>query len=137
MKKIILILFLLIFTISCSKLKIFGFGEEKNKFDDLKINEYLWTATNDLLKKYSNTQSNLNEGSVSTDWIITKKNPDVRFKIAIYILGSNLIEKNIEVFTEKEFKQNGIWKQQRISESFNTNLKRKIILKAQSLDPEK
>ena len=134
MKKIIIILSLFILITNCSKLNIFGFGEEKNKFDELKINEYLWTATNDLLKKYSNTQTNLKEGNVSTDWITTKKTPNVRYKISVYILGSKLTEENIEIFTEKQFNQNGIWKQQRINETFNISLKRKIVLKAQSLD---
>ena len=137
MKKILIVLSLIILTSSCSKLNFFGFGEEKNKFDKLKINEYLWVASNNLLKNYTNTQSNLKEGNISTDWIVTKKNPNVRFRISIYILGSNLLEQNIEIFTEKEFNQNGIWKQQQVSEAFNANLKKKIILNAKSLDPEK
>ena len=117
-------------------MNFFGFGEEKNEFDKLKINEYLWIASNNLLKKYTNTQSNLKEGSISTDWIKTK-NPNVRFRISIYILGSNLLEENIEIFTEKEFNQNGLWKQQQISEAFDINLKKKIVSNAKNLDPEK
>ena len=135
MKKIIIILFLFILTSNCSKLNFFGFGEKKNEFDKLKINEYLWIASNDLLKNYTNTQSNLKEGNIATDWIRTK-NSNVRFRISIYILGSNLLEENIEIFTEKEFNQDGIWKQQKISETFNNNLKKRIILNAKSLDPE-
>ena len=137
MKKIIIILSLFIFTSSCSKLNFFGFGEEKNEFDKLKINEYLWIASNELLKNYTNTQSNLKEGTISTDWILIKKNSNVRFRILIYILGSDLEEENIEIFTEKQFNQNGIWKQQQISKAFNANLKKRIILNATSLDPEK
>ena len=36
MKKILIILILFVLTTSCSKLKIFGFGEEKDKFEKLK-----------------------------------------------------------------------------------------------------
>ena len=126
-----------ILTSNCSKLNFFGFGEEKNEFDKLKINEYLWIASNELLKNYTNTQSNLKEGTISTDWILIKKNSNVRFRILIYILGSDLEEENIEIFTEKQFNQNGIWKQQQISKAFNANLKKRIILNATSLDPEK
>ena len=53
-----------ILTSNCSKLNFFGFGEEKNEFDKLKINEYLWIASNELLKNYTNTQSNLKEGNI-------------------------------------------------------------------------
>ncbi len=137
MKKIIIILSLFILTSNCSKLNFFGFGKEKNEFDKLKINEYLWIASNELLKNYTNTQSNLKEGTISTDWILIKKNSNVRFRILIYILGSDLEEENIEIFTEKQFNQNGIWKQQQISKAFNANLKKRIILNATSLDPEK
>ena len=136
MKKILIILILFVLTTSCSKLEIFGFGEEKDKFEKLKINKYLWISSNKLLNNYTNTQSDLKEGSIATDWIISKKNPNVRFRISIYILGSDLIEKNIVIFTEKEFNQNGIWKQQPASEAFNTSLKKKIISNAKKLDPE-
>ena len=137
MKKVIIILFLFILTSSCSKLNFFGFGKEKNEFDKLKINEYLWIASNELLKNYTNTQSNLKEGTISTDWFTAKKAPNVRFRIIIYILGSDLYQDNIQIFTEKEFNQNGIWKQQQASEAFNVNLKKRIILNAKRLDPEK
>ena len=136
MKKILIILILFVLTTSCSKLEIFGFGEEKDKFEKLKINKYLWISSNKLLNNYTNTQSNLKEGSIATDWIISKKNPNVRFRISIYILGSDLIENNIEIFTEKEFNQKGIWKQQPAGEIFNTSLKKKIISNAKKLDPE-
>ena len=136
MKKIIIILFLFILTSNCSKLSFFGFGKEKNEFDKLKINEYLWIASNELLKNYTNTQSNLKEGTISTVWFTAKKAPNVRFRIIIYILGSDLYEENIEIFTEKQFNQNGIWKQQQTSGAFNTSLKKRIILNATSLDPE-
>ena len=128
---------LCILTTSCSKLNVFGFGEKKNKFEKLKINEYLWIASNNLLKNYTKVQTNLEEGSILTDWIILKKKPNVRFRIKIYILGSNLYEENIEILTEKEFNHNGVWKRERVSESFNINLKEKIVLNAKSLDLEK
>ena len=136
MKKVIIILFLFILTSSCSKLNFFGFGKEKNEFDKLKINEYLWIASNELLKNYTNTQSNLKEGTISTDWFTAKKAPNIRFRIIIYILGSDLYEENIEIFTEKQINQNGIWKQQQTSGAFNFHLKKRIILNATSLDPE-
>lgn len=128
---------LCILTTSCSKLNVFGFGEKKNKFEKLKINEYLWIASNNLLKNYTKVQTNLEEGSILTDWIILKKKPNVRFRIKIYILGSNLYEENIEILTEKEFNHNGVWKREKVSESFNINLKEKIVLNAKSLDLEK
>ena len=136
MKKILIILILFVLTTSCSKLEVFGFGEEKDKFEKLKINKYLWISSNKLLNNYTNTQSDLKEGYIVTDWIISKKDPNVRFKISIYILGSALIENNIEIFTEKEFNQNGIWKQQQTSGTFNTSLKKEIISNAKKLDPE-
>ena len=136
MKKILIILILFVLTTSCSKFEIFGFGEEKDKFEKLKINKYLWISSNKLLNNYTNTQSDLKEGSIATDWIISKKNPNVRFRISIYILGSDLIENNIEIFTEKEFNKKGIWKQQAASEIFNTSLKKKIISNAKKLDPK-
>ena len=135
MKKILITLILFVLISSCSKLNFFGFGEEKNKFEKLKINEYLWKSSNNLLSNYTGTISDLKEGSIFTDWIILKKNPNVRFRISIYILGSELIENNIEIFTEKEFNQNGIWKPHAASEAFNASLKKRIISNAKRIEP--
>ena len=135
MKKILIILTLLILTTNCSKLNFFGFGEKKDEFKKLKINESLWIASNELLNNYPNTKSNLKDGNISTDWIVLKKNPNVRFRISIYILGYKLDADNIEIFTEKEFNQNGIWKQQQASEAFNSSLKKKILSDAKKVNP--
>ena len=134
MKKTLIILILFILTSSCSKLNFFGFGKETNKFEKLKINEYLWKASNNLLSNYTDTKNDLKEGSIFTDWIILKKSPNVRFRISIYILGSDLIDDNIEIFTEKEFNQNGIWKPYPASEAFNASLKKKIISDAEKIE---
>jgi len=136
MKKVLIILTLLILTTSCSKLNFFGFGEKKDEFKKLNINKSLWITSNELLNNYPNTKSNLKDGNISTDWIVSKKNPNVRFRISIYILGSKLDADNIEIFTEKEINKDGIWVQQRASDSFNDNLKNKIISNAKKLDPK-
>ena len=135
MKKILIILTLLILTTNCSKLNFFGIGEKKDEFKKLKINKSLWIVSNELLNNYPNTKSNLKDGNISTDWIVSKKNPNVRFRISIYILGSKLDADNIEIFTEKEFNQNGIWKQQQASEAFNNSLKKKILSDAKKVNP--
>ena len=132
MKKIIIILTLFLLTTSCSKLNMFGFGEKKDKFEKLGINKSLWVASNNLLNKYEDTKSNLKEGNISTGWIESDQNT-VRFRISIYILGSDLIGDNIKIFSEKEFNINGVWKKQQVSEAFNTKLKIKIIEDAESL----
>ena len=135
MNKNLIILTLFILIVSCSKLNFFGFGEKKDEFKKLKINKSLWIASNELLNNYPNTKSNLKDGNISTDWIISEKNPDVRFRISIYILGFKLDADNIEIFTEKELNQNGIWKQQQASEAFNSSLKKKILSDAKKVNP--
>ena len=135
MKKILIILILLILTTNCSKLNFFGFGEKKDEFEKLKINKSLWIASNELFNNYPNTKSNLKEGNISTDWIVSKRNPNVRFRISIYILGFKLDADNIEIFTEKELNQNGIWKQQQASKAFNSSLKKKILSDAKKVNP--
>ena len=134
MKKIIIILSLFLLSTSCSKLNVFGFGEKKDKFAKIGINKSLWVASNNLLNKYEDTTNNLKEGNISTGWIISENNK-VRFRISIYILGSKLDSDNIEIFTEKEFNQNGIWKQEATSEAFNSSLKREILSNAKRVNP--
>ena len=132
MKKIIIILSLFLLSTSCSKLNMFGFGEKRDKFEKLGINKSLWLASNNLLNKYENTINNLKEGNISTGWIISENNK-VRFRISIYIIGFDLIEDNVKVFSEKELNRNGEWQKQQVSDAFNTKLKMKIIKDAESL----
>ena len=126
MKKIIIILSLFLLSTSCSKLNVFGFGEKKDKFAKLGINKSLWVASSNLLNKYEGTTNNLKEGNITTGWIISENNK-VRFRISIYILGSERIGDNIKIFSEKEFNKNGEWQRQQVSAAFNTKLKMKII----------
>ena len=131
-KKIIIILTLFLLTTSCSKINIFGFGEKKDEFKKLGINKSLWVASNNLLNKYDDFKSNLKEGNILTGWIESDQNT-VRFRISIYIVGSELDVDNVKIFSEKEVNINGIWQRQQVSEAFNTKLKMKIIKDAKSL----
>ena len=111
---------------------MFGFGEKKDEFKKLGINKSLWVASNNLLNKYDDFKSNLKEGNILTGWIESDQNT-VRFRISIYIVGSELDVDNVKIFSEKEVNINGIWQRQEVSEAFNTKLKMKIIKDAKSL----
>jgi len=136
MKKIFIIITTCIFLSNCSKLNFFGFGKKKNKFKKYEISEYLWKSSENLLSKYPNVESNLQEGFISTDWIVSAKNPDTRFRITVYILGSSVKHNNIKVFTDKERNVSGTWIRANTSISFNENLQKIIISKAQKLESE-
>ena len=135
-KKILIILIIPLLIFSCSSIGSFGFGKKKNQFEKLKINEFLWKASNNLLINYPNVTTNLKDGLISTDWIILKKNSNNRFKISIYILGSNLIEENIEIFVTKETLINDSWQKSQISSTFADSLRKNIISKAKKLKSE-
>ena len=136
MKKILAFLFISLFLTNCSKLNFFGFGEEKNLFEKNNISESLWKSTETILSNYPNVQKNITDALISTDWIKSKKNSNIRFRIAVYILGSDAIEENIEILVDKEKNINGQWVQIQTSSAFNQNLKRIILSRAKNLDSE-
>ena len=76
---------------------MFGFGEKKDEFKKLGINKSLWVASNNLLNKYDDFKSNLKEGNILTGWIESDQNT-VRFRISIYIVGSELDVDNVKIF---------------------------------------
>jgi hypothetical protein len=140
MKKYLLIIITLIILANCSALKkinLFGFGGKKNDFDKYGINEFLWKSSYNILSKYPNTDTDLKEGFISTDWIVLKKNSNTKFRITVYILGLDIIEENLEIITDKEVNINGKWTKTMVSRSFNENLRQLIISRAHSLDPGK
>ena len=81
MKKIFIILISCMFLSNCSKLNIFGFGKSKTEFEKYSVNEPLWKSSLSFLSKYPNVETNLKEGFISTEWIISNKNPNTRFRI--------------------------------------------------------
>tara|TARA_Y100000590_G_scaffold408615_1_gene499865 strand:- start:7856 stop:8281 length:426 start_codon:yes stop_codon:yes gene_type:complete len=137
MKKLLINLTIVLLISSCSKLNFFGFGEKKNKFEELKINEFLWIASNDMLESYPNKQNNLKEGYISTDWIILEEKPNIKFKILIYILGSDLIEENVEILFDRQSLKNGVWIEEEVSELFKKRLQKNIISNAKKLKLKK
>ena len=136
MKKILAFLFISLFLTNCSKLNFFGFGKEKNLFEKNNISEPLWKSTETILSNYPNVQKDMADGFISTGWIRSKKNPNIRFRITVYILGEDMIEENIEILSDKEKNINGQWVQIQTTNAFNQNLKRIILAKAKDLDPE-
>ena len=133
MKKIFIILISCMFLSNCSKLNIFGFGKSKNEFEKYSVNEPLWKSSLSFLSKYPNVETNLKEGFISTEWIISNKNPNTRFRITIYILGLEMLDENIRIVTDKENNVNGQWVKVYMSSSFNNNLEKVIITKAKRL----
>ena len=63
-KKILIILVIPLLIFSCSSIGSFGFGKKKNQFEKLKINEFLWKASNNLLINYPNVTTNLKDGLI-------------------------------------------------------------------------
>ena len=93
-----------------NKLNIFGFGEKKNQYEKFQINEYLWKATDSILSSYTDTDTNLKDGLIKTDWIPLKKSRQkARIKITVYIIGSSLTKNNLEVSSEKQLYINDKW----------------------------
>jgi len=133
MKKIFIILISCMFLSNCSKLNIFGFGKSKNEFEKYSVNEPLWKSSLSFLLKYPNVETNLKEGFISTEWIISNKNPNTRFRITIYILGLEMLDENIRIVADKENNVNGQWVKVYMSSSFNNNLEKVIITKAKRL----
>ena len=133
MKKVFIILISCMFLSNCSKLNIFGFGKSKNEFEKYSVNEPLWKSSLSFLSKYPNVETNLKEGFISTEWIISNKNPNTRFRITIYILGLEMLDENIRIVTDKENNVNGQWVKVYMSSSFNNNLEKVIITKAKRL----
>mgnify|MGYP000106025663 FL=1 len=133
MKKIFIILISCMFLSNCSKLNIFGFGKSKNEFEKYSVNEPLWKSSLSFLSKYPNVETNLKEGFISTEWIISNKNPNTRFRITIYILGLEMLDENIRIVADKENNVNGQWVKVYMSSSFNNNLEKVIITKAKRL----
>ena len=115
---------------------IFGGGKEDEDGDGagLGVNSFLWRAALETLSfmPMSGTPDPFG-GTIVTDWYEDPNAPGERFKINTYILSEQLRSDAVSVAVFKQRKEDGEWRDEKVSESTSRDIENAILTKAREL----
>ena len=114
------------------------FNLSKTKSTDTKsvlgnINKYLYKASLDILKFAPIISADSNIGSIITDWYSLKEQPNIQYKVNIYIKDTVISPEALEVIAFERKKINKKWSLDHQISSINSDLEDKILRKARDL----
>jgi hypothetical protein len=109
-------------------------GKSKSKATEgINVNSYLWRATLDTLYKMPITSADPFGGTVLTDWYKLKPTAQERYKVNVFIVGSELRSDGVKVSVFKQVYAHNQWQDAQISEDMAQEIENKILYKAREL----
>ncbi len=108
--------------------KILG-GKEKTSTDAITVNAYLWRAALDTVSFMPLANVDPFGGVILTDWYASPDTPGERYKLNIFVMGSQLRSDGIKVSMFKQ--RNG--KDVAVDQKSNTDIEDAILTRAREL----
>ncbi len=114
-------------------MNIFSDKEEKQNVG-LGVNAYLWRATLSTVAFMPITSADPFGGVILTDWHASAENPDVRYKLNIYIMDKQLRADGIKVTVFKQERvENGAWEDTAVEKEMAIQIEDSILTKAREI----
>lgn len=111
-----------------------GGNKSSSATDGINVNSYLWRATLDTVHKLPIISADPFGGTILTDWHTLESGSKTRFKLNIFIIGSELRSDAIKVSAFKQKKNTrGDWIDQTPSTQLAQEIENKILLKAREI----
>jgi hypothetical protein len=114
---------------------IFG-GEDKGAEtggSGIGVNAFLWRASLNTMAFMPLVSADPFGGVIITDWYQPEGAPGERFKVNVYILGTQLRSDGIKVSAFRQIRQDGEWVDAPTSSTMATDLENAILLAAREL----
>lgn len=104
--------------------------DEEEYTKGTKINNFLWSASLQILSNFPLASTDNKSGLIITDWYSSEKKPSERFKITVLILSNKIEAGSLKVSIHKQIIKNSRWINVDIEDKKNSAIERKIINKA-------
>jgi uncharacterized lipoprotein len=112
---------------------IAGGSSSKASNKGIGVNAYLWGATLDFIHKMPLASADPFGGIIMTDWYQVPNQQDVRYKLNVYILGSEMRSDSLRVrVTKHVILQDGLWHEVD-ADSLAAEIEDKILLRAREI----
>lgn len=113
-------------------IKILG-GDDKPGTDVITVNSYLWRAALDTVSFMPISTVDPFGGVILTDWYSNTNTPDERYKLNIFVIGSQLRSDGIKATMFKQRRSKAGWRDVAVDDSNNTAIEDAILKRAREL----
>lgn len=107
-------------------------GEKKNQAG-ITVNAYLWRAALDTVSFMPLTSVDPFGGVILTDWYSAPESPNERYKLNVFILGSELRSDGIRVSMFKQARGGKGWVDQKVDKASERQVEDAILTRAREL----
>jgi hypothetical protein len=115
-------------------LKILDGGRgERASTDAVTVNSFLWRAALDTVSFMPLASVDPFGGVILTDWYTDPAEPDERYKLNVFVIGSQLRSDAIRVSTFQQKNRNGNWMEMQVDPSIATKIEDAILTRARQL----
>lgn len=112
------------------------FGEDKNSKpsgDSITVNSQLWRASLDTVSFMPLTNVDPFGGVILTDWYNDPETPEERYKLNVFVIGSQLRSDAIRVSAFQQKQKRGKWIDVAVDSSIATKIEDTILTRARQL----
>lgn len=114
-------------------LSILGGKDDHASGDSITVNSYLWRASLDTVSFMPLTTVDPFGGVILTDWYSDPVTPNERYKLNVFVTGSQLRSDAIRVSTFQQKKSRGNWVDAAVDPSIGTKIEDAILTRARQV----
>jgi len=114
-------------------ISILGGKDDKPSGDSITVNSHLWRASLDTVSFMPLTNVDPFGGVILTDWYNDPATPDERYKLNVFVIGSQLRSDAIRVSAFQQKKQRGKWVDVKVNSSIATKIEDTILTRARQI----
>jgi hypothetical protein len=112
---------------------LLGGGKDAPSSDVITVNSYLWRASLDTVSFMPLTSVDPFGGVILTDWYSDESKPNERYKLNVFVIGSQLRSDAIRVSAFQQKKRSGKWVSVDVNPSVATQVEDAILTRARQV----
>ncbi len=114
-------------------INILGGDDDNQSTDVITVNSYLWRASLDTVSFMPLASVDPFGGVILTDWYSDADKPNERYKLNVFVIGSQLRSDAIRVSAFQQKQSRGKWKDVKIGASVATKIEDAILTRARQI----
>lgn len=114
-------------------LSVFGSGKDKPSSDAITVNSFLWRAALDTVSFMPLANVDPFGGVILTDWYSDASTPDERYKLNVFIIGSQLRSDGVRVSAFQQKRRGNSWVDITVDPSIATKIEDAILTRARQI----
>lgn len=114
-------------------ISILGGNNDRPSGDAITVNSHLWRASLDTVSFMPLASVDPFGGVILTDWYSDPSKPDERYKLNVFVIGSQLRSDGIKVTAFQQKQSKGQWRDMAVDASIATKIEDAILTRARQI----